>query len=93
MRRLLMRLRWKMKSVFRIPGIMNLDWHISFLLVKFKNGHFAKSTVSPKVITSFIVSEEHPNFPYAELIEAVNPGEPLSKVTLRFDRFYDNNAL
>ena len=81
----------KMENEISISNPGNYEFGLAhiFLLVKFKDGHFAKSTVSPKVIISFIASEEHPNFPDAELIEAVNPGEPLSKVTLRFDRFYD----
>lgn len=60
-----------------------------YLLVQFKDGRFAKSSISQKVLTSFDPEEgELTNFPDAELIESVNTGDPLKKVTLSFDRFY-----
>ena len=59
-----------------------------FLLVQFTNGHFAKSNLSQKVVTSFFREEKQSNFPAAELIDSVKTGNPLSKIILRFDSFY-----
>lgn len=60
-----------------------------FLLVKFKDGHFARSSISQKVLTSFTALEgEYPNFPDSELIEAVVQGEKLAKTILSFDYYY-----
>jgi 3',5'-cyclic AMP phosphodiesterase CpdA len=60
-----------------------------FLLVQFRDGRFARSDISQKVLTSFDPSEgEYANFPSGELISPVNPGEPLKNVILTFDRFY-----
>ena len=60
-----------------------------FLLVRFKDGHFARSNISQKVLTSFPASEgRYANFPDDELIESVNTGEPLAGVIIRFDRLY-----
>jgi 3',5'-cyclic AMP phosphodiesterase CpdA len=60
-----------------------------FLLVQFSDGRFARTNVAPKVLTSFIAEEgKYPSFPAAELVESVNSGEPLAKVSLKFDKFY-----
>ena len=59
-----------------------------FLLVQFRDGHFAKSSISQKVITSFYPEEKQTNFPAAEFIDSVKIGNPLSKIILRFDKFY-----
>ena len=62
-----------------------------FLLVQFKDGQFAKSTISGKVVTSFTAEQgQYPNFPEKDLIESVDEGDPLKKVILRFDRYYKN---
>ncbi|HLN54343.1 MAG TPA: hypothetical protein VK207_00040, partial [Bacteroidales bacterium] len=62
-----------------------------FLLVQFKNGRYAKSSIFEKVVTSFTAEEgKYQNFPEKELIEPVEQGEPLHKVILRFDRYYRN---
>lgn len=59
-----------------------------FILVKFTDGSFARSSISKKVVTSFVAQEKsYPNFPEAALIESVNQGEPLSKIDLNFDRY------
>lgn len=73
------------------PGKKRFGLSHVFLLVQFSDGHFAKSSVSGKVVTSFVAEEgQYPNFPENELIESVNSGEPLKKVILRFDRYYKN---
>jgi hypothetical protein len=60
-----------------------------FLLVQFKDGHFARSNIAPKVLTSFDPSGgEYYGFPARELIESVNTGDPLARVFSSFDRFY-----
>ena len=60
-----------------------------FLLVQFRDGRFARSDISQKVLTSFYPAEgEYTNFPSGELISSVNAGEPLKNVILTFDRFY-----
>lgn len=61
-----------------------------FLLAQFKDGSFAKSSLSKKVLTSFLPSEEqYPNFPAPELIEPVDSKDIyLRKIILKFDRFY-----
>lgn len=62
-----------------------------FLLVQFKNGYFAKSSLPQKVFTSFIPSDgQNTNFPGSELIESVKKGNPLKNIILRFDQFYEN---
>jgi hypothetical protein len=62
-----------------------------FLLVQFRDGRFARSSISQKVMTSFPASEgQYKNFPDADLIESVTTGKPLQKVILRFDQFYNN---
>jgi len=60
-----------------------------FLLVQLKDGRFAKSNISQKVLTSFIPGEAMNNFPAAELIDAVNTGQDLSTVKLKFEYFYN----
>jgi len=62
-----------------------------FLLVQFSDGRFAKSSISQKVLTSFIDSTgQYPNFPDSDLIESVNNEELLPEVVLKFDHFYKN---
>jgi hypothetical protein len=57
--------------------------------VQFRDGRFARSDISQKVLTSFDPSEgEYANFPSGELIASVNTGDPLENVILTFDRFY-----
>ena len=71
------------------PGAFRFGLAHIFLLVKFKDGHFARSSISQKVLTSFRTFEEHyTDFPDAELIESVDPGGPLAKIILSFDRYY-----
>lgn len=60
-----------------------------FLMVRFRDGRFAKSSISGKVLTSFQASEgEYPNFPDKSLIDAVECGLPLEKVALKLDKYY-----
>ena len=62
-----------------------------FILVKFKDGRFAKSSISQKVVLSFRATEDkYPYFPEADLVEPVDQGEQLKKISLKFDRYYEN---
>jgi hypothetical protein len=62
-----------------------------FLLVQFKDGRFARSNISQKVLISFNNSEvQYTNFPDTELIESVDQGNTLPKIVLKFDQFYEN---
>jgi hypothetical protein len=64
--------------------------HIS-MMIQFKDGRFARSTISQKVLTSFQPSEvQYNNFPSKELIEPVDTVSPLKKIVLRFGSFYGN---
>ena len=60
-----------------------------FLLIEFRDGRYARSDISQKVLTSFDPSEgEYANFPASALIGSVPVGTPLEKVVLSFDRYY-----
>jgi hypothetical protein len=73
------------------PGKKRFGLAHVFLLIQFSDGSFAKSSISTKVVTSFVAEEGlYPNFPAKELIDPVNSGDPLKKITLRFDRYYKN---
>lgn len=61
-----------------------------FLLLKFKDGHFAKSSISQKALASFPKTEGLKNFPAWELVEPVELGMPLAKTSLKFDRYIEN---
>lgn len=60
-----------------------------FLLVQFRDGHFAKSSLSQKVLTSFYPEGKQTNFPATAFIDSVKTGNPLSKIILKFDKFYE----
>jgi hypothetical protein len=72
------------------PGKVKFGLAHIFILVKFSDGRFAKSSLSQKIITSFQPEEGQQNFPAAELIDPVDLGKPLAKVVLRFDSFCVN---
>ena len=60
-----------------------------FLLVQFNDGKFARTNIAPKVLTSFDPSGgTYPHFPAAELLDSVNEGEMLKKVSLNFGFYY-----
>lgn len=69
-----------------------------YLMIKLKDGHFIKSNVSPKVLTSFSEIDgklyysptTERFFPPTELIESVNLGGPLAKINLRLEELVNN---
>jgi hypothetical protein len=61
-----------------------------FLLVQFKDGRFARSSISQKVLTSFSPEAGMSDFPSAEIIDSVAVGKPLVKFRLKFDKFYSD---
>jgi hypothetical protein len=71
------------------PGNCKFGLAHLFLLVQFKDGRFARSSIAPKILTSFELSGgEYSDFPDPELIESVNAGSPLASIVLSFDRVY-----
>jgi hypothetical protein len=60
-----------------------------FLLIRLKDGRFARSDISKKVSTSFYPTEEkRTDFPDKELIDSVDIGKPLESIILNFDSVY-----
>ena len=58
----------------------------AFLFARLKNGTFIKSNVSSVILASFKEHKGITNFPSAELVESVDLGSPLGKVTLKLNK-------
>ncbi len=83
-------IRMNNEVIFANPGKARFGLAHIFLFAQFKDGSFARSNLSKKVLTSFLPSGvEYPNFPASELIEPVDTSSLyLEKIILKFDRFY-----
>jgi len=62
-----------------------------FILVQFEDGRFAKSTISPSVLTSYQSTERGNYIPDPALIHWVPKGEDLERVELRFEHVYESD--
>jgi hypothetical protein len=82
------------KNIIRISNPKRWEFGLAhiFILIQFDDGRFAKSTLSPFVLTSFKIEQKGNYFPASELIHCVAKGEDLEEVTLIFDNSYHELA-
>jgi hypothetical protein len=77
--------------IFTNPSKGRFGFAHIFILIRLKDGSFARSSLSERVITSFRPEKgQYPNFPDPELVASTDTGLPLEKVSLKFDRLYFN---
>jgi len=81
----------KKKNIIQISNPEQWEFGLAniFILVQFEDGRFAKSTLSPHVLTSYEPKEETNYIPVPGLIHWVTKGDDLEKVELMFDKIYN----
>jgi hypothetical protein len=83
------------KNIIQISNPKQWEFGLAhiFILLQLDDGRFAKSSLSPYVLTSFETIEKSNYFPAPELIHWVPKGQDLEEVTLVFNNSYPEFAI